>query len=293
MIRAGTGAAHRVDRRPLRLEKEEKSQKSHGGGDFHVGSFSGSWTPGEAYYMGGRHRAPSPVAASGLADRFDPRRVFAICGVLAALCNAALLLADGLGVALVTRFACGFCLAGVYPPAMKMIATWFKWRRGLAVGRRRGVRSTRLPRTRGPNRPLRRRRHPRPRPGNRQRGPARQPAPPRHQRHPLERQNQHPKIRGPRPDDPRPTRAEPQGRAGAAEEGGGDDERRRGQNHESGVRRRVVRVPLATSGRRPNWQRPSGARTAARSIGRLSSACRSRRRAGSSQTSNSAHKLPG
>ena len=28
------------------------------------------------------------VAASGLADRFDPRRVFALCGVLAALCNA-------------------------------------------------------------------------------------------------------------------------------------------------------------------------------------------------------------
>ena len=33
------------------------------------------------------------VAASGLADRFDPRRVFALCGVLAALCNAALLIA--------------------------------------------------------------------------------------------------------------------------------------------------------------------------------------------------------
>src|ERR671919_1543566 len=33
------------------------------------------------------------VAASGLADRFDPRRGFALCGVLAALCNAALLIA--------------------------------------------------------------------------------------------------------------------------------------------------------------------------------------------------------
>jgi hypothetical protein len=37
-------------------------------------------------------------------------------------------------MALVTRFATGFFLAGVYPPAMKMAATWFRARRGLAVG---------------------------------------------------------------------------------------------------------------------------------------------------------------
>ena len=33
-----------------------------------------------------------------------------------------------------SRFAAGFFLAGVYPPAMKMAATWFRARRGLAVG---------------------------------------------------------------------------------------------------------------------------------------------------------------
>ena len=33
-----------------------------------------------------------------------------------------------------TRFLTGFFLAGVYPPAMKMIATWFRDRRGLAIG---------------------------------------------------------------------------------------------------------------------------------------------------------------
>jgi MFS family permease len=44
------------------------------------------------------------------------------------------LLADGLALAFPTRFLTGFFLAGVYPPAMKMIATWFKDRRGFAIG---------------------------------------------------------------------------------------------------------------------------------------------------------------
>ena len=36
--------------------------------------------------------------------------------------------------ALVLRFLTGFCLAGVYPPSMKMISTWFRISRGLAIG---------------------------------------------------------------------------------------------------------------------------------------------------------------
>ena len=36
--------------------------------------------------------------------------------------------------ALALRFLTGFFLAGVYPPAMKILATWFKARRGLALG---------------------------------------------------------------------------------------------------------------------------------------------------------------
>src|SRR5262249_17395702 len=31
-------------------------------------------------------------------------------------------------------FATGLFLAGVYPPAMKMVSTWFRARRGLAIG---------------------------------------------------------------------------------------------------------------------------------------------------------------
>jgi MFS family permease len=48
--------------------------------------------------------------------------------------NAAILFAGGFHTTLVLRFLTGLCLAGVYPPAMKMIATWFRAQRGLAIG---------------------------------------------------------------------------------------------------------------------------------------------------------------
>lgn len=74
------------------------------------------------------------VAVLNLADILPSRLLFAVAAVLGALSNAALLTVAGFSGAVATRFLCGFCLAGVYPPAMKMIATWFKARRGLAVG---------------------------------------------------------------------------------------------------------------------------------------------------------------
>ncbi len=74
------------------------------------------------------------VAVLNLADVLPSRILFSSAALLGAGANAALLLADGFGSALVTRFFCGLFLAGVYPPAMKMTATWFKARRGMAVG---------------------------------------------------------------------------------------------------------------------------------------------------------------
>ncbi len=53
---------------------------------------------------------------------------------MAALANAALVIAPGYAVALIFRFFTGLFLAGVYPPAMKMIATWFRSARGMAIG---------------------------------------------------------------------------------------------------------------------------------------------------------------
>ena len=77
-------------------------------------------------------------ALLNLADVVPARRLFAVAAVAGALANAALLLVpDGMAgyrAALACRFATGVALAGVYPPAMKMIATWFRARRGLAVG---------------------------------------------------------------------------------------------------------------------------------------------------------------
>ena len=48
--------------------------------------------------------------------------------------NAALVTTESFSAALVLRFLTGLSLAGVYPPAMKMASTWFRARRGLAIG---------------------------------------------------------------------------------------------------------------------------------------------------------------
>jgi MFS family permease len=74
------------------------------------------------------------AALLNLADVLPSRRYFAIAAVAGAAANAALLGADRYPLALALRFLTGFSLAGVYPPAMKMASTWFRARRGLAIG---------------------------------------------------------------------------------------------------------------------------------------------------------------
>jgi MFS family permease len=74
------------------------------------------------------------AAVLNLADVVASRLLFAAAATLGALANGALLAAPGYGPALACRFVTGFFLAGVYPPAMKMVATWFRARRGLAIG---------------------------------------------------------------------------------------------------------------------------------------------------------------
>lgn len=79
--------------------------------------------------------AGTAVAAFlNLADIFPARRYFCVSALLGAGVNALVLVAPGYGSALVLRFLTGFFLAGVYPPAMKMIATWFRHARGFAIG---------------------------------------------------------------------------------------------------------------------------------------------------------------
>jgi len=73
-------------------------------------------------------------AVLNLADILPSKLLFATSALIGALANAALLTAPTYSLALAYRLATGFALAGVYPPAMKMISTWFRARRGLAVG---------------------------------------------------------------------------------------------------------------------------------------------------------------
>lgn len=73
-------------------------------------------------------------AVLNLADIIPARRLFSACAILGAAANALLIWTPTYEWALVGRVLTGACLAGVYPPAMKMASTWFLSRRGLAVG---------------------------------------------------------------------------------------------------------------------------------------------------------------
>ena len=69
-----------------------------------------------------------------LSDRWPLPRMMALSAVAAAAANAILLADPPAALAVAARCATGFALAGVYPPAMKLMATWFRTGRGLALG---------------------------------------------------------------------------------------------------------------------------------------------------------------
>ncbi len=74
-------------------------------------------------------------AALGLADIYDPRRVFALSGVAAAIANGLLLAVPIGGIeAIVLRALTGAFLAGVYPVGMKIAVGWARADRALLVG---------------------------------------------------------------------------------------------------------------------------------------------------------------
>jgi MFS family permease len=74
------------------------------------------------------------AAILNLADLVPARIYFAVSALSGAVANAALVAAPDFRTALACRFFTGLFLAGVYPPAMKMAATWFRTDRGLAIG---------------------------------------------------------------------------------------------------------------------------------------------------------------
>jgi MFS family permease len=74
-------------------------------------------------------------AVLNLADRVPAHRLFAASALLAAGANGAIPLLDAGPVpTLALRILTGFALAGVYPPGMKLVASWCKEDRGFGIG---------------------------------------------------------------------------------------------------------------------------------------------------------------
>ncbi|HVF43368.1 MAG TPA: MFS transporter [Pyrinomonadaceae bacterium] len=74
-------------------------------------------------------------ALSNLPDVLSSRKLFAFSAFAGAVVNAAFaLFATDFAVGVTLRFMVGVCLAGVYPPGMKIMATWFRRGRGTALG---------------------------------------------------------------------------------------------------------------------------------------------------------------
>ena len=69
-----------------------------------------------------------------LADVLPPRLVILGGALGAAAANALVATVDSADAAIPLRAATGFFLAGVYPPALKLMATWFRRGRGFALG---------------------------------------------------------------------------------------------------------------------------------------------------------------
>ncbi|HWS53322.1 MAG TPA: MFS transporter [Pyrinomonadaceae bacterium] len=74
-------------------------------------------------------------ALLNLPDVLSARKLFTLCAAAGAVVNALFgLLAEGFAFGVSLRFLVGFFLAGVYPPGMKVMATWFRRGRGTALG---------------------------------------------------------------------------------------------------------------------------------------------------------------
>jgi MFS family permease len=82
-------------------------------------------------------------AILNLSERFSPPLLMAACAAIGAALNLAIGIgirdelgetAAGFGLVIALRILTGVMLAGVYPPGMKVMASWFVRGRGLAIG---------------------------------------------------------------------------------------------------------------------------------------------------------------
>jgi MFS family permease len=98
-----------------------------------------SLSPADAAWLTNMVQLGFVVGALGsslvnLPDLVAPRKLMAASAALAALANLSLLVAPSVGALLIARLVTGAALAGVYPPALKLISTWFVQGRGTALG---------------------------------------------------------------------------------------------------------------------------------------------------------------
>jgi MFS family permease len=100
--------------------------------EFHLSSAETAWLT--MAVQGGFVIGTLVSALLNLPDIINPRRLFAIGCVIAAVSNAALVRADGAIALIGLRAVTGAALAWVYPPGMKVAAGWFEARRGAALG---------------------------------------------------------------------------------------------------------------------------------------------------------------
>ena len=74
------------------------------------------------------------TAVTNVADAVNARRLFASGCVAAAIANLAIAVVPSGASVIVLRFLTGAALAWVYPPGMKIVAGWYRERRGTALG---------------------------------------------------------------------------------------------------------------------------------------------------------------
>ncbi|HZD17772.1 MAG TPA: MFS transporter [Actinomycetota bacterium] len=73
-------------------------------------------------------------SAWNVSDRIRPQVVMLVGAVGAGVANLGLTWTSGVELGVPLRFATGFFIAGVYPPSFKLIATWYRSGRGMALG---------------------------------------------------------------------------------------------------------------------------------------------------------------
>ncbi|MCP8616239.1 MFS transporter [Salirhabdus salicampi] len=73
-------------------------------------------------------------ACLGITDRYNNRSIFSVLALFGAIFNGLLIFVNNAFIGIILRLLTGLALAGVYPPAVKLLTQWFPRKRGTAMG---------------------------------------------------------------------------------------------------------------------------------------------------------------